>query len=298
MKTYYGIDVGGTTVKIGYFSETELLEKWEIPTDKSDGGRNIISDIARSLRGAADGAAIGVPGAVLADGTVNHCVNLGWGVCRPGDEFTALTGIPCRMCNDANAAAFGEQWQGGGVGFSSILLVTLGTGVGGGLTIGERIVIGAHGACGEIGHINVEHNETEPCNCGRCGCLEQYCSATGISRLARKAGLGSFTSKEIFDMAAEGSELAVAVVDQACDYLGRGLAAACTVTDPDAIVIGGGVSRAGEFLRLRVEAAFQKYAFHACRETVIGLANLGNDAGMYGCARLAMLEPEPEPNPV
>lgn len=290
MKTYYGIDVGGTTVKIGCFSETELLDKWEIPTDKSDGGKNIIADIARSLRGPADGAAIGVPGAVLADGTVNHCVNLGWGVCRPGDEFTALTGIPCRMCNDANAAAFGEQWKGGGVGFKSILLVTLGTGVGGGVTLDDRIVVGAHGACGEIGHINVEPRETERCNCGGSGCLEQYCSATGISRLARKAGLGNLTSKEIFEIAAEGSELAVEVVDRACDYLGRGLSAVCAVFDPEAIVIGGGVSRAGEYLRLRAEEAFQKYAFHACRETIVGLAVLGNDAGMYGCARLAMLE--------
>lgn len=288
MRKFYGIDVGGTTVKLGLFSETELLEKWEIPTDHTNSGANIVRDIARSLRGPADGAAIGVPGAVLRDGTVNRCVNLGWGVCRPGDEFTALTGIPCRMANDANIAAMGEQWQGGGEGFASILLVTLGTGVGGGLIHHGHIITGAHGAAAEIGHICVEPTEAETCGCGNRGCLEQYCSATGISRLAKRAGLGDITAKDVFDRAAAGDADALAVADLACDYLGRGIAACCAVIDPEAVVLGGGVSKAGEFLRVRVEEAFRKYAFHACRETQIRLATLGNDAGIFGAARLAM----------
>lgn len=289
MKRYYGIDVGGTTVKLGLFSESALLEKWEIPTNKADGGSGIIADIVRSLPGGADGAAIGVPGAVLRDGTVNRCVNLGWGVCHPGDEFTALTGIPCRMANDANAAALGEQWLGGGAGYASVVLVTLGTGVGGGIVSHGHLVVGMHGAGGEIGHICVNPNETETCGCGNRGCLEQYCSATGISRLGRLAGLGELTAKDIFDLAAGGDEAALSVADLSCDYLGRGIAAVCAVIDPEAVVLGGGVSKAGEFLRVRVEAAFQKYAFHACRETVTRLALLGNDAGIYGCARLAMM---------
>lgn len=289
MSRYYGIDVGGTTVKLGLFSDETLLEKWEIPTDTADSGRNIIPDIVRSLPGEAAGAAIGVPGAVLADGTVNRCVNLGWGICRPGDEFTALTGIPCRMCNDANAAALGEQWLGGGAGFDSILMVTLGTGVGGGLVMGGGLIAGAHGAGGEIGHIIVEPDEPEPCSCGNHGCLEHYCSATGITRLGHRAGLGERSAKDIFAMAAAGDRTALAVVDTACDYLGRGIAAACTTFDPAAVVLGGGVARAGEFLRIRVEKAFRKYAFHACRGAAITLATLGNDAGIYGTARLASL---------
>ncbi len=288
MGKYYGIDVGGTTVKLGLFSEEELLAKWDIPTDTSEGGKNIVPDIVRSLRGEAVSAAIGVPGAVLPDGTVNRCVNLGWGVCRPGNEFTSLTGLPCRMVNDANAAAMGEYWLGGGMGFRSVLLVTLGTGVGGGLVRDGVLLTGEHGAAGEIGHIPVEPTETESCGCGNRGCLEQYASATGIARLARLAGLGDITAKDVFDRAAMGDEAASAVADRACDYLGRGLAAACAVFDPEAVVLGGGVAKAGELLRLRVEDAFHRYAFHACRETHIRLASLGNDAGIYGCARLAM----------
>lgn len=289
MGKYYGIDVGGTTVKLGLFDENGLLDKWEIPTDTADGGRNILPDIVRSLPGPADGACIGVPGAVLPDGTVNRCVNLGWGMCRPGDEFTALTGIPCRMANDANAAAVGEQWRGGGAGFASVLLITLGTGVGAGVVYDNGLVAGAHGAAGEIGHICVRPEETAACGCGNHGCLEQYASATGIARMAEQAGLGRLEAKDVFDRAKAGDPTALAVVGQACDLLGRGIAAACTVIDPEAVVLGGGVSRAGEFLRVRAEAAFRKYAFHACRDTKIRLATLGGEAGIYGNARLAML---------
>ena len=280
-------------VKIGRFEDETLLDKWEVPTDTAENGKNIIADIVRSLPERADGAAIGVPGAVLPDGTVNRCVNLGWGVCRPGDEFTALSGIPCRMANDANAAALGEQWRGGGVGYGSILMVTLGTGVGGGIVYGGELLTGAHGAGGEIGHICVVPTEEEACTCGNHGCLEQYCSATGIARLARKAGLGELTAKDVFDRAGAGDPVALSVVETACDLLGRGIAASCAVFDPEAVVLGGGVSKAGEFLRIRVEQAFRRYAFHACRETRICLATLGNDAGIYGMARLAMQAPRP-----
>ena len=290
MGKYYGIDVGGTTVKIGLFSESGLLNKWEIPTDISDDGKNIIPQIVQSLPVKADGASIGVPGAVLPDGTVNRCVNLGWGVCRPGDQFTELSGIPCRMCNDADAAALGEQWLGAGKGHRNVMMVTLGTGVGAGIVIGGRLLEGVHGAGGEIGHICIEPRETEPCHCGNRGCLEQYCSARGISRLARRAGLGELGAREVFQQAGAGREEAVAVVDQACDYLGRGIAAACTALDPEMVVLGGGVAKAGEYLRVRVESAFLKYAFHACRSTRICLATLGNDAGICGNARLAMQE--------
>lgn len=285
---FYGIDIGGTTVKLGLFTEVGLVDKWEIPTDISDGGKNIIRDIVSSLPERAEGAAMGVPGAVLPDNTVNRCINLGWGICRPGAEFEALTGIPCRVCNDANAAAIGEQWLGGGMGFNSILLATLGTGVGAGVVQDGALLAGSHGAAGELGHLCMDPTEPDACSCGNHGCLEQYCSATGIARLARQAGLGERTAKDVFDLAAAGNGTAMAVVDRACDILGQGLAAACCTIDPEAIVLGGGVSKAGELLRTKVEAAFQKYAFHACRGTEICLATLGNDAGIYGAARLAM----------
>lgn len=285
---YYGIDIGGTTVKIGLFTRDGLVDKWEIPTDCRDNGKHIVRDIVASLSVPARGAAMGVPGAVLPDGTVNKCINLGWDVCRPGTEFETLTGIPCRICNDANAAALGEQWKGGGRGFSSVLMVTLGTGVGAGVVQMGSLLAGSHGAAGELGHICMDPSEPEPCSCGNHGCLEQYCSATGIARLARLAGLGRLSSKEVFELAATGDTAAAAVVEKACDILGRGLAAACCTLDPDVIVLGGGVSRAGELLRRSAENAFRKYAFHACRDTQIRLASLGNDAGIFGAARLAM----------
>ena len=287
-RNYYGIDIGGTTIKIGRFTAEGLAEKWEIPTDTTENGKNILPDIAASLPEDGAGAAMGVPGAVLADGTVNRCINLGWGVCRPGERFEALTGIPCRVGNDANLAALGEQWQGSGKGFRNVLLVTLGTGVGAGIVQSGRLLPGCHGAAGELGHICMNPEETEPCSCGNSGCLEQYCSATGIVRLGAKAGLRADTAKEVFSLAESGNETAMAVVDKACDYLGRGLAAACCAIDPEVILLGGGVSKAGELLRFKVETAFQKYAFHACRGTQIRLASLGNDAGIFGAARLAM----------
>ena len=285
---YYGIDIGGTTVKIGRFTPKGLVEKWEIPTNTAENGKYILRDIATSLPAPGIRAAMGVPGAVLPDGTANRCINLGWGVCRPGESFETLTGIPCRVGNDANLAALGEQWMGSGKGFQNVLLVTLGTGVGAGVVQGGALLPGCNGAAGEFGHICINPDEPEPCSCGNHGCLEQYCSATGILRLAKKAGLPVSEAKDVFSLAKDGNETALSVVDNACNILGRGLAAACCIIDPEVILLGGGVAKAGEFLRLRVETAFRKYAFHACRNTQIRLATLGNDAGIFGAARLAM----------
>ena len=287
-KRYYGIDVGGTTVKIGLFEGETLVKKWSVPTDVSDGGKNILTNIIDSLPGPADGAALAVPGAVLPDGTVNRCVNLGWGVCHPAAEFTARTGIPCRVLNDANAAALGEQRLGGGKGFQDVLFVALGTGVGSGVVLDGHLRVGAHGAAGEIGHICVNEEETEVCGCGNRGCLEQYSSATGVCRLAEQEGLHGYSCAQVFDMAKTGDPRASKAVDRACDALGKSLAAACAVVDPEAVVLGGGVSLAGEFLRLKVVPAFIKYAFHACRSTEIRLATLGSDAGLIGAALYAM----------
>ena len=288
-KRYYGIDIGGTTVKVGLFEGEKLLDKWSVPTVTADGGRQIIPDIAASLRGPAAGAALAVPGAVLPDGTVNRCVNLGWGVCRPTDEFTALTGIPCKVLNDANAAALGEQRLGGGKGFESVLFVALGTGVGAGVVLDGKLRVGARGTAGELGHLCWDPTDTAAqCTCGHIGCLEQYCSATGIVRLAGQAGVTGMSCKQVMDAAAAGDKTLEAVVDKACDILGWGIASACAIVDPAAVVLGGGVALAGEYLRLKVQNAFEKYAFHACLGTEIHLATLGSDAGMIGTALYAM----------
>jgi glucokinase len=182
----------------------------------------------------------------------------------------------------------GEQWQGGGAGFDTVALVTLGTGVGAGIVTHGQLLAGAHGSAGEIGHICVEPQETIPCSCGNYGCLEQYCSAPGLVRQAQQAGLGDISPKELFLLAQAGNQTARTVTDRACDILGRGIAALCSLLDPDVVVLGGGISLAGEFLRVSVERSFQKYVFHASQDTQIRLAVLGNDAGIYGAARLAM----------
>lgn len=286
---YYGIDVGGTSIKIGRFTPEGLADKWSIPTDHRNGGRNILSDIASCLSGNATAAALAVPGAVLPDGTVNRCINLGWGLCRPGEELEARTGIPCRVLNDANAAALGEHWKGRGQGHSSLLMVTLGTGMGTGIVQDGILLAGAHGAAGELGHMCMDPPETALCTCGRRGCLEQYCSATGITTLAAKAGLIVKNARDVFSLAAAGNTAAAAVLNKACDTLGRGLAIACCALDPEIILLGGGVSQAGKTLRARTEAAFRTYAFHAHRDTPVLLAGLGNDAGIYGAAKFAMM---------
>ena len=287
-KRYYGIDIGGTTVKVGLFENGRLLDKWSVPTVTADSGKQIIPDIAASLRGSADGAALAVPGAVQPDGTVNRCVNLGWGICRPADEFTALTGIPCKILNDANAAAFGEQRLGGGKGYESVLFVALGTGVGAGVVLDGKLRVGARGTAGELGHMCWDPTDTDAvCGCGHIGCVETYCSATGIVRLAAQAGVTGLDCKQIMDAAAAGDSRLEAVVDKACDILGWAIASAANMLDPEAVVLGGGVAQAGEFFRQKVQDAFKKYAFHACLDIQIGLATLGSDAGMIGSALYA-----------
>lgn len=307
MKKYvFGVDIGGTTVKIGFFkSEGELIDKWEIPTRKDEGGRFILPDVAASLeeklaeagidKKDVAGVGIGVPGPVKDDGTVLRCVNLGWGVFNVEEEFEKLFGLPTKVGNDANMAALGEMWQGGGKGFSSIVMVTLGTGVGGGIIVNGKMLSGTNGAGGEIGHICVNVEETEVCGCGKKGCLEQYTSATGITRMAERAlnntdrasklrSVQYISAKEIFDAAKEGDDLALELVEDHGRTLGKALATVACVCDPEAFVIGGGVSKAGDILITTTTKYYQQYVFHACRETKFVLATLGNDAGIYGCA--------------
>ena len=312
-KYAFGVDVGGTTIKHGLFDAKaeELLESWEIPTRTEDNGRYILSDIAEAVKGKMAekgieakevvGVGIGVPGPVLHSGIVNNAVNLHWGVVDVAKDLSdLLDGLPVKVGNDANVAALGEQWKGGGEGFDNVLMVTLGTGVGGGIILGGRILEGSNGAGGEIGHIKVSDTETDRCNCGKCGCLEQYTSANGIVRVTRKAlavtklktTLASqaeeLNSKILFDEAKQGDEFALQMVDQFGKTLGEALACITTVVDPEVIVVGGGMSKAGQIVIDVIQKYYTPAAFHACRSVIFKLALLGNNAGMYGAVRMVL----------
>ena len=308
MRYGFGVDVGGTTVKLAYFAEDgTLLDKWEIPTRTNNGGEAILPDIAASVkayleekgisRGQIIGIGIGVPGPVRPDGTVNRCINLGWGVFNIEKALSALTGFPVKAGNDATVAALGECWKGGGQGYDTMVFATLGTGVGGGIVVGGKILYGSHGAGGEIGHMVINREESQACACGNRGCVEQYCSATGIVRLAKAflencdtpsllRNVEYLTCKAVFDAAAAGDSPAKEILEQVYAYLGEFLANICNMIDPEAVVLGGGVSKAGLPLLEGVQRHFQKHVFHAVAPVHFALATLGNDAGAYGAFKL------------
>ena len=310
MKYGFGVDLGGTTVKLAFFDrEGNMLDKWEIPTVTADGGKQILPDIADAINGylaekgidksQVIGIGIGVPGPVDGKGTVNRCVNLGWGVFNIHESLSSLTGLPVKAGNDANVAALGEAWKGGGDGCENMIMATLGTGVGGGIIINGRPVDGVHGAGGEIGHLVLEPKETEPCGCGKYGCVEQYCSATGVVRVAKRfmaakdtdstlRSVENLTCKDVFDAAKAGDALALEILEQVYDYMGQFLANICCVADPEIVVLGGGVSKAGQPLLDGAKRYFDKYIFHASRGIRFALASLGNDAGAYGAFKLAL----------
>ena len=310
MKYGFGVDLGGTTVKIAYFDTNgTMLSKWEIPTVTTGGGQQILPDIAASIKNYMEenrvecssivGIGIGVPGPVDGKGVVNKCVNLGWGVFNIADTLSELTGFPVKAGNDANVAALGEYWKGGGQGCENMVFATLGTGVGGGIVIEGHLLHGAHGAGGEIGHLVLNRDETEQCGCGKRGCVEQYCSATGIVRMAYKhlASTDAFSSlrilesiscKDIFDAGKAGDQVALAILDKYYALLGEFLADLCCVVNPEAVVLGGGVSKAGQVLLDGTKPYFLKNVFHAASDVRFALASLGNDAGAYGAFKLAL----------
>ena len=312
MKKYaFGVDIGGTTVKMGLFETVgTLLDTWEIPTRIQENGRYILPDIADAVtckmeekkisRLDIEGIGMGVPGPVSPDGTVLKCVNLGWGVFNVEEELKRLTGFKVKAGNDANVAALGEMWQGGGKGCRNLVMVTLGTGVGGGVIIDGKILPGTVGAAGEIGHIPMCDDETEVCGCGKKGCLEQYASATGIVRLtgryleehkeehAQTILKDHYTAKDIFDAAKQGDKIALAMVDEVGRMLGKALASIACVVNPEVFVIGGGMAKAGEILLNAIRKYYMEYAFHAARDTAFKEAELSNNAGIYGGVRLVL----------
>ncbi|MDY5845971.1 MAG: ROK family glucokinase [Bariatricus sp.] len=312
MRQYvFGVDLGGTTVKLGLFeSSGALLNTWEIPTRTEDDGKYILGDIADSVlnvmeeRGIdkeeVEGLGIGVPGPVGADGTVFKCVNLGWGVFNVAGKLQELTGLKVKAGNDANVAALGEMWQGGGKGCRSIVMITLGTGIGGGIILDGKILSGTNGAAGEVGHIPVWDDEPETCGCGKRGCLEQYGSATGIVRVAKRylkaheeeasslRDCEELTAKDVCDAAKADDRIALEILDLVGKALGKAMASIACVVNTEAFVIGGGVSRGGDVILNPIKKYFKEYAFHASRDTEFKLATLGNNAGIYGGAMMVV----------
>ena len=313
MKKYaYGVDIGGTTVKIGFFETTgKLVDTWEIPTRTENDGELILPDIAESIKenneknsittDDIEGIGMGVPGPVKDDGTVLKCVNLGWGVFNVEKALSVICGgVKVKAGNDANVAALGEMWQGGGKGYEDVVMITLGTGVGGGIIRGGKIVAGTNGAAGEIGHMPMIDDESECCGCGKKGCLEQYASANGLVNVAEKyiaahrtveteldlnAG---FTAKDVCDAAKAGDKAGLAAVEESMRVLGKAMASVSCVIDPQVFVVGGGLSKAGNIIIDTASKYYKEYAFHASRETEIKLATLGNAAGMYGGVKMVI----------
>lgn len=305
----FGVDVGGTTIKMGVFDpEGKVLDKWEIPTRTENNGDKILPDIAAAVKNKMEemkidkesvvGVGIGVPGPVNDDGVVFKAVNLGWDVMNIKEELEGLVGLPVSAGNDANVAALGEMWCGGGRGYNNMVLVTLGTGVGGGIILNGKILAGSTGAGGEIGHIHIKDDESDTCGCGNRGCLEQYASATGIVRLANRKLASTnedtvlrneeISAKSVFDAVKAKDKVACEIAEEFGEYLGKGLSAIAAVVNPQAFVIGGGVSKAGDVLLDYVSKYYNQYVFHACKNVAFKLATLGNDAGIYGAAKLVL----------
>lgn len=312
-----GIDLGGTSIKFGILTlEGEVQDKWAIPTNILSDGKHIVPDIIESINHRLNlynldksdfiGIGMGTPGTVdIEAATVRGAFNLNWAdVQEVGAPISEGVGLPFILDNDANVAALGERWVGAGENQPDVVFITLGTGVGGGIVADGNLIHGVVGAAGEIGHIVVEPHNGFACTCGNHGCLETVTSATGVVRLARKfaeeyegssqikASIDNgdeVTSKDIFIAAEAGDAFALSVVDKFAYYLGFACANLGSTLNPAAIVIGGGVSAAGEFLRSKVETYFQKYSFSTVRDsTKIKLAELGNDAGIIGAASLAL----------
>jgi glucokinase len=307
----FGADIGGTTIKLGLFAqEGTLLEHWEIPTRKEKLGAFILSDIWNSMQikmqekgieqSSILGIGIGAPGPVSQDGVVHGCINLGWEEFNLAKKFQELVGpMKIKVGNDAKVAALGEYWKGVCKGTGSMLMITLGTGIGGAVILNGKILMGANGAAGEIGHLMMSLEEKEFCNCGKKGCLEQIASATGMVRTAQNFMKNStkssllrkekdLTAKTIFDVAKAGDSLAQEIVEYVSQQLGIALANVSCVVDTDWIVIGGGVSNAGMYLLEKIDKYYNQYVFHSCQGKPFTIAHLGNLAGIYGCAKMVL----------
>lgn len=311
MKPYaFGVDLGGNAIKIGLFQTTgHLVEKWTIPARLEDHGSRLLPDVVDSIRSkmaqrslswdVIEGVGMGVPGPVDQEGTVLRCVNLGWDILNVPQKMRELEPAieKLQVANDVNAATLGEMWQGGAQWNSSAVMVTLGVGVGSGIVVDNKVFVGSTGAAGEIGHMCVNPQETRRCTCGNCGCLEQYCSDTGLVYMARQVleqqpdtasvlREGEITPQAICEAAKQGDAAATAVLDRFGQLMGQALTAVACTVNPQVFVIGGELAQAGMTILKPIETYFRRYAFHAFRSTPFVLAELGDDAGIYGSVRM------------
>ncbi|MCQ2508961.1 MAG: ROK family glucokinase [Lachnospiraceae bacterium] len=304
-KVYIGVDIGGMTVKFGIFEDQKILKQWAIPTRVKE--QMIAADIADAIKaGCAEleipeenilGVGIGVPGNTRPDGFVYNASNIGWKDYDLGAEIKERLNAPIQVGNDANVAALAEYWVGAGKEYNSFVMLTIGTGLGGGIINEGRIVNGMMGSGGEVGHIPVNPQETLTCGCGGHGCLEQYTTATAIMRMAREAieaGEATCiesktpTAKDVLDAAKAGDPMAMKVMDQFADRMGQGMAIIAAVMNPEAFLLGGGVSKAGDYLLDLIRPYYDKYLFKGCVGADFRIAVLENDAGIIGAAKLAM----------
>ncbi|MUK87127.1 ROK family glucokinase [Ornithinibacillus sp. L9] len=307
-----GVDIGGTTIKLGFIDlDGKIIDKWEIPTNTSSQGATIVQDLWDSIQDQLSksnitkanikGIGVGAPGFIDGkNGIVHEAVNIGWKDFNLASDLTALSDLPVFVENDANIAVLGENWKGAGNQAKNVIAITLGTGVGGGIIANGMILNGENGTAGEIGHITVER-DGYTCNCGRKGCLETVTSATGIVRQGMKAiekeptsllnktyqEKGAITSKDIFDLANQGDQVCINIVERTTDILGFAIANMATIINPSKVLVGGGVSKAGNQLIAGINDAFVKYALPRISEACeIKIAQLGNDAGIIGAAYL------------
>lgn len=308
MKYGFGVDIFGAHTKFACFDETgRLIEKWKVPTAMNQGGSQILPQIADEIENYLNrnfifeddviGIGVGVPGPVNHSGVVNKCVNFGWGIFNIDRALSGLTGLKVKSGNIANLSALGEFWKGSGS--KNMAFIALNTGLGGAVVCDGKVVHGAHGGGGELGHMVVNKQETEPCTCGRRGCVEQYCSPTGILRVARRQLVNSRTPsvlrrqplndyREVVNAAVSGDQVAQEVMNQIYDYTGQLLANVCCVTNPETIVLGGGFCEMGRPVLEGVSRQFHKYIFHANKEVRFELAALGTDACIYGAFKMVM----------
>lgn len=313
MSYLFGVDVGGTTIKIGLIShDGRIIDKFEIKTNITNNGQEILKDVRNALynylsinkisTAEIDGIGFGIPGPVSND-VVKGCVNLGWKEKNVCQEFASLLDFETKIAcgNDANVAALGEMWVGNSNQYHNVVMFTLGTGVGGGIIIDGKPVDGVHGAGGELGHLHLDLVHNYQCNCGLKGCLETVASATGVVRLAKEylvkmpsslknINIEELTCKDVFDAAKAGDALALKVVDEVGYYIGYAASLVAAICDPEAFIIGGGVSKAGRILIESIAKHYEKLAFHAVKNTPFVLASLGNDGGMLGAALLAKMK--------